>query len=169
MMLRIRPETAEDADAIRDVNLAAFPTAQEANLVEALRRESAAEISLVAAESGTVIGHVMLSRMAVEGDGRLYRALGLAPVAVTPDRHGQGIGAALIEEALRRAQERGEEIAFLLGEPDYYRRFGFTAQAAAPFASPYAGKYFQAKLLDDDLEPPSSGRADYAPAFAGLE
>jgi putative acetyltransferase len=47
-------------------------------------------------------------------------------------------------------------------------RFGFDAGVAAPFASPYAGPYLQARLLDG-LRPPCSGRADYAPAFAGLE
>ena len=164
-MLRIRPETADDAEAIRNVNLAAFPTAQEADLVRQLREGSDAGISLVAEDDGTIVGHVMLSRMKVEGDGRPFRALGLGPVAVDPDRQRQGIGAALIEEALRRAQDGGEDMVFLLGEPDYYRRFGFSAQAAAPFASPYAGPYFMARAF---VPLPRSGSAAYAPAFDNL-
>jgi putative acetyltransferase len=161
----VRPESGEDADAVRNVNLAAFPTAQEADLVKALHDERGCEIALVADDDGTIVGHVMLSRMNVEGDGRHYRALGLAPVAVVPERQGQGIGSALIEEGLRQARERGEEIVFLVGEPDYYRRFGFAAAAAEPFASPYAGPHFMAKAF---VPLPRSGTAAYAPAFDNL-
>ena len=56
----------------------------------------------------------------------------------------------------------------MLGEPDYYCRFGFAAQTAAPFASPYAGPYFMALALAPGLVPPVSGTAVYAPAFAAL-
>lgn len=165
MTLRIRPETGDDREAIRKVNLAAFPTAQEADLVEALHGDCASEVSLVAEDGNEIVGHVMLSRMAVEDEGRRYRALGLGPVAVMPARQRQGIGSALIEDALRRAEAQGEEFVFLLGEPSYYRRFGFTAEAAAPFASPYAGPYFMAKAF---VELPTKGEAEYATAFGKL-
>ena len=164
-MLRIRPETGDDEDAIRKVSLAAFPTAQEADLVQQLREDADSELSLVADDEGAIVGHVLLSRMNVEGDGRPYRAVGLGPVAVIPERQREGIGGALIEEVVRRAQDRGEEIVFLLGEPDYYRRFGFSAEAAAPFASPYAGPYFMAKAF---VPLPDKGEAAYARAFDGL-
>ena len=164
-MLTIRPETADDEDAIRMVNLAAFPTAQEADLVQQLREDSDSEISLVAEDEGTIVGHVLLSRMKVAGDGRPFRALGLGPVAVLPDRQRQGIGGALIEEALRLAQDRDEEAVFLVGEPDYYQRFGFSAEAAVPFASPYAGPYFMARAF---VPLPNRGEAAYAPAFEKL-
>lgn len=166
MTVRIQPESWNDADAIRAVHLAAFPTPAEADLVRMLHDDLASEISLVAIVDGEITGHVLLSRMQVDGDGRSYRALGLAPVAVLPERQNQGIGSALIEKALDRAKGRDEEIVFVLGEPDYYRRFGFTREAAAPFASPYAGPYFMARPFGVDL--PSSGTAAYAPAFARL-
>lgn len=164
-MVDIRPESGGDAQMVRSVNLAAFPTAQEADLVDALRADGVSEISLVAEDGGRIVGQVMLSRMRVEGDGRPYRALGLAPVAVLPERQREGIGSALIEVALGHAEHAGEEIVFLLGEPDYYRRFGFSAEAAAPFASPYAGPYFMAKSF---VPLPRSGKAAYAPAFGSL-
>jgi putative acetyltransferase len=164
--LHIRPEAGGDDKAIRALLLAAFPTNAEAELVRMLHEDRDSEISLVAEETDGILGHVMLSRMKAEGDGRTYRALGLGPVAVVPKRQGQGIGAALIGEALRRAEAIGEEILFVLGEPAYYGRFGFSAEAAAPFASPYAGPHFMAKTFGATL--PSSGRTDYAPAFARL-
>jgi putative acetyltransferase len=165
MTIRIRHETDDDEHGVRRVNLATFPTAQEADLVTALHEDGDSEISLVAEDEGTIVGHVMLSRMAVEGDGRQYRALGLAPVAVMPNRKSEGIGTALIDRAMRLAEARGEEIVFLVGEPDFYRRFGFSADAAAPFASPYAGPYFMAKAF---VPLPRSGKADYATAFSEL-
>ena len=164
MSPHIRPERGDDAAAIRAVLIAAFPTPAEADLVRKLHEEHDSEISLVAENEGGIVGHVMLSRMTVEDGSRSYRALGLGPVAVLPERQRQGIGGALVREALRRADALGEELVFVLGEPDYYRRFGFSAEAAAPFSSPYAGPYLMARTHGVAL--PRSGRADYAPAFA---
>jgi putative acetyltransferase len=166
MTVLIQPESWDDADGIRAVHLAAFPTTLEADLVKALHDDFDSEISLVARDDGQIVGHVLLSRMKVEGDGREYRALGLAPVAVLPERQRQGIGRELIDEALARAEKLGEELIFVLGEPEYYERFGFDPKTAAPFASPYAGAYFMARSFGASL--PSSGTADYAPAFAKL-
>ena len=164
----VRPANPSDASAIRAVHVAAFPTGLEADLVEQLERDGDAVISLVAEEESGVVGHVLMSRMRANGSGRDLRALGLAPVAVLPARQRSGIGGALIVDALALAEQDGEEIVFVLGDPDYYGRFGFSAPAAAPFRSPYAGPHLMARWLNGG-ERPASGRADYAPAFAGLE
>ena len=167
-MVRVRAATPGDSAAIRDVHLRAFPTAAEADLVDRLVADGDGVISL-AAEDDTIVGHVLLSRMSVEADGRPLRALGLAPVAVVPERQGQGIGSALVKAALSAAREQHEEIVFLLGEPEYYGRFGFDVATAAPFHSPFAGPYFQALLLEDLPKPTTAtGTAEYAPAFAEL-
>jgi putative acetyltransferase len=164
----IRPAAPEDAAGIRQVHLGAFPTAAEADLVQELERAGDAVVSIVAEDEG-IVGHVLFSRMEVLADGRPLAALGLAPVAVVQSRQSEGIGGALIEAGLSRADELGTDIVFLLGEPGYYRRFGFEASAAEPFASPYAGPYFQALALAGDYAPPDCGEAAYAPAFAGFE
>lgn len=163
----IRPALPADAAAIRAVHEAAFPTALEADLVERLEADGDAVISLVAEQDGVISGHVLLSRMTVAGKGRGWRALGLAPVGVSPSWQKQGIGGALIQAAIERAEAQREEIIFLLGEPAYYGRFGFSAQAAAPFVSPYAGPYFMALMLGE-IASPEVGRADYAPAFSSV-
>ena len=164
----IRPAEPGDAARIRTVHEAAFPTAAEAGLVEALIREGDAVISLVAERQSEIVGHVLLSRMRVTGDGRALRALGLGPIGVLPGFQGGGIGGALIEAGLAIARATGEEIVFLLGDPEYYRRFGFSAAAAAPFASPYAGPFFMALALRPGFTPPAAGEAAYARAFADL-
>ena len=167
--MKIRAAIPADAGGIREVHLSAFETSLEADLVERLRDGGDAVISLVAEDAGEIIGHVLFSRMDARADGRAFDALGLAPVAVVPGRQRQGIGSALIEAGLDSAGRRGTDIVFVLGEPGYYGRFGFDAETAKPFASPYAGEYFQAKALRNEFEPPESGQAKYATAFAELE
>jgi putative acetyltransferase len=164
----IRPAADEDAAGIRAVHVAAFPTPAEAHLVEALMREGDAVVSLVAERQGGIVGHILLSRMRVSGDGRALRALGLAPIGVLPGFQGGGIGGALVEAALGIARATGEDMVFLLGEPDYYVRFGFSAGAAAPFVSPYAGPWFMALTLRPGFAAPAHGEAAYARAFSDL-
>jgi putative acetyltransferase len=166
--LTVRPETGDDVDAIREVHLKAFPTPAEADLVTRLRDDFDSEISLVAEQAGRVVGHVVLSRMRVSAGSRALRALGLGPVGVLPGAQGSGVGSELVRSALAIAGTLGEEVVFVLGEPEYYTRFGFSAEAAAPFASPYAGPYFMALWLRPPAAPPVDGKADYAPAFASL-
>ena len=168
MSARVRPETGDDREAIARVLRAAFPTPAEADLVRMLHEDFDSEIALVAKAGGRIVGHVMLSRMEVTGERGPIRALGLGPVAVLPALQRKGIGNLLIREALRRAGLLGEEMVFVVGDPDYYGRFGFSAETAAPFASPYAGPYFMALTLAPGLAPPSEGKADYAPAFSRL-
>ena len=162
----IRPAEPRDAAAIREVLLAAFPTSAEADLVE--RLGSDAVVSLVAERGGEVVGHLVLSRMRVSGDGRRYRALGLGPVGVLPAYHRAGIGSELICGALGIAKATGEELVFVLGEPEYYGRFGFAPETAAPFASPYSGPFLMALKLREEVLLPAAGVAEYARAFETL-
>lgn len=159
----ITSETSGFEGAIRALLLAAFPTAVEADLVARLRHDGDIVIEMAAREGERVIGYVAFSRMSAP-----MKAVGLGPVAVLPARQRRGIGSALIREGLARAQAQGLEAAFVLGEPAYYRRFGFDAEAASGFASPYAGPYFMALALADGGLAVRSGRVDYAPAFSGL-
>ncbi|QAY79760.1 N-acetyltransferase [Sphingosinicella sp. BN140058] len=163
----MRPAERRDAGAIRAVHLLAFPTPAEAALVDRLDRDRDVVVSLVAEQEGQVIGHLLLSRMQVEGDGRAFRALGLGPVAVLPPMQRSGVGTSLIRGGLAIAKATKEQIVFVLGEPDYYARFGFSAETASPFASPYSGPYLMA-LTFGDAPHPVRGKADYAPAFTAL-
>ena len=167
-MIEIRPAEPRDAAGIRRVLLAAFPTGAEADLVERIEADGDAVISLVAADHGDIMGHVLFSRMATEGNGLAMPSLGLGPVAVAPRAQQAGIGSALIRAGLGIAKAYGEELVFVLGEPEFYGRFGFSAETARPFASPYAGPYLMALPLRSGFTPPATGRADYAAAFTAL-
>ena len=168
---RVRPEAAGDADAIRAVHVVAFhPSTDEAGLVTCLHEDGDSVLSLVAELRGEIVGHVMLSRMRVTGDGRGYRALALGPRAVRPWAQDGGVGTALIQAALAESTCLGEQVVFVVGDPDYYLPFGFSTEAAVPFASPSAGRtWFMALRLDPDAIPPRSGSASYARAFAAWD
>lgn len=159
----VRPFETGDAPAVRTVLLAAFPTAAEAKLVEQLRADGDSAIELVAEIDGTIAGHILFSPVEAP-----FRALSLGPVAVLPTRQGEGIGSALIAAGHEVARDQGCDAVFVLGEPAYYRRFGYDPALASGFSSPYAGEYFMALALDGPL-PATSGAIRHAPAFAAIE
>lgn len=116
-----------EREAVRTLLEAAFPTAEEADLVAALRSSPAYDesLDLVATEDGTVTGHVLFSRLRIPGTTSPESHLVLAPLAVAPGHQGDGIGSALVREGLDRAREQGYESVLLHGSPAYYGRFGF--------------------------------------------
>jgi putative acetyltransferase len=158
----MRDEEPADIVGIRNVVDAAFRQPLEAKLVDQLRTDRHSVISLVAVDDGKIIGHVLFSKMTAP-----FRALGLAPVSVMPDRQRSGIGSQMIRVGLERAADERWEGVFVLGDPKYYRRFGFSFACAKGFASPYAGPYLMALPLRGDL-PVTEGEIGYAPAFAAL-
>ncbi|MBM7369418.1 GNAT family N-acetyltransferase [Gordonia hydrophobica] len=120
----VRPETPADVTGIRAVTVAAFPSQDEADLVEALRADANAWIdglSYVAEVDGVVVGHALLTRCHVDGAD----ALALAPCSVLPEYQRTGVGTATITALLGAARERGEGAVIILGHADYYPRFGF--------------------------------------------
>lgn len=123
----IRPETPDDTAAIATIVEAAFQTDAEARLVEAIRASDrfVPELSLVAVEDDSVVGHVMISYADLDDDGTRHRVAILAPVAVHPDAQGRGIGRALVRESLARAESLGEPLVVLEGSPRYYGSLGF--------------------------------------------
>lgn len=168
-MIALRTERPDDQRAVFAIHAAAFETDLEARLTDKLRGDGEVLLSLVALDGDEPVGNLILSLMVAEGDGMSIRAAAIGPIGVRPDRQGEGIGAMLMRAGIDWARGEGIVAIFLLGNPDYYGRFGFSAETAAPFASTYAGPYFQALLLDDTFVLPKSGRADYAPAFAAFE
>ena len=158
----IRPEAPGDAETIHALVAEAFGQALEADLIDRLREDGDVAISLVAVDDGDIVGHVLFSPMTAP-----FRALGLGPVAVLPARERTGIARRLIVEGVALARGAGWQGVFVLGEPAFYRRFGFDPALAQDFVSPYAGPYLMALALDGEL-PVLTGKVDYAPAFAEL-
>ncbi len=162
-MMSIRTATARDRDAIRLVEEHAFGQKVEAGLVDALVEEGDALLELVAEEEGSVVGHVLFSRLFIEDEQRRkFAAVALAPLAVEPAFHGTGIGGALVREAHLRLKDAGEKLSVVVGDPDYYGRFGYSHQRAARFECDYHCDALQALAWGDA---PKEGRLVYAKAF----
>lgn len=162
-MMSIRAATLKDRDSIRDVEEHAFGQQAEAGLVDALVRDGDTVLELVAQEDGQVVGHILFSRLYVEQGGARHPAVALAPLAVEPSFHGTGIGGALIREAHLRLRQAGETLSIVLGDPDYYGRFGYSHARAAGFSSVYQCEELQALAWGEAAE---SGRLVYADAFS---
>jgi putative acetyltransferase len=166
-MAAIRPETPDDRMAVRAVNRHAFGGDGEADLVERLRADGLVIASLVAVAGGKVIGHILFSALPIEIPEGDVRAAALAPMAVLPSHQRQGIGGALIRAGLAACRNAGIEAVVVLGHPDYYPRFGFSADAARKLHAPFSGPALMALELTRGVLA-GGGRVRYPAAF-GLE
>jgi putative acetyltransferase len=164
----VRQEVADDAPAIRCVHERAFGRRDEADLVEAIRATDGflAELSLVACDADGLVGHVLVSVVALDSG---VEVLALAPLAVVPERQRRGIGTRLVTGVLDRARATRYPIVVVVGDPVYYRRFGFESAAGLGIESPFPvpRDAWMASTLPAHRAA-ARGRVVYPPAFAGL-
>jgi putative acetyltransferase len=164
MNINIRKEQTQDIPQVRDILCAAFPTDAESRLVEALRANGKAIISLVAIRDGQVLGHILFSPVSTSPTSPA-KGIGLAPVAVHPDVQSQGIGSALIEAGLQLCKDLGYDYCAVLGNPKYYQRFGFAKASPLGMQNEYGvdEEFMLTRFSECDLAP---GVIKYAPEFA---
>lgn len=177
----IRPEQPSDHEAIRKVVSAAFGSPVESELVDRIRAspEYVPDMALVAEldgpAGGEIVGHVMVSGAVVRNEGADRTIVMLSPLAVSPDHERRGIGSALVRAVTKIADERGEPVVVLEGNPAYYAQFGF--EHSVPYglemtlpdwAPSEAGQVL--RLSNYDAEGLSlSGLVVYPAAFDGVE
>ncbi|WP_374310811.1 GNAT family N-acetyltransferase [Dongia sp.] len=162
----IKAAHRSDLPALIALHDAAFGTPYEGRLVADLLAANLDAISLVASNSVELLGHILFSPLLVEVDGEAIAALALAPLAVMPGRQGQGVGTALMEAGLAQARAEGWDAVVVLGHPEYYSRFGFTAAALQGFAAPFDGPAFMALELRKGALSGRRGRIIYPAPFA---
>lgn len=163
--LTIRPERPDDAPAIRNVLNAAFDGPAEGQLVDSLRAAGDLVLALVAVEDAAIVGYIAWPRLLIETPRDVRAAVGLAPLGVSPQSQRSGIGSALTRAGIALLQANGERLAFVLGDPAYYQRFGFSLEAARAYGSTYTGSHFMALKLAADA--PERGRVRYPASFDG--
>lgn len=157
----IRAELPEDAGAVHDLLVRCFPTAAEATLARELRQGGDVAFSFVAIARETVVGHVLFSRLlAPKG------SLALAPVAVDASWRRQGVAASLIRAGLDLAKARGATMVVVLGDPAYYRRFGFRPETVDRLSCRYAGPNLMGLAVAADN--PVGNTIEYPPAFESV-
>ena len=177
--IRIRIEAPGDVEEISSLVGAAFSLAAhsappvraggppgEVDLLGWLREDEGwlPDLSLVAVSDGHIVGQVVCTRALVDD----APALALGPLSVHPELQGQGVGAALVRDVLARAENAGETLVALVGDPAYYGRFGFVPAKELGLVSPDTGygDFFQARSLGPGEHP--RGRFQFAAPFARL-
>lgn len=169
--IAIRRERPQDRAGIRSVHRAAFARpgyvgdqVREAVLVDELREGPwwLPRLSLVAVSGKVLVGHVVASRATVQPSGAAV--LGLGPIGVEPDWQRQGVGSTLMHAVLAAAEARDEAVVVVLGDPVYYRRFGFVPAAEHGLLPPDPawGAAFQLRALSG---PVPHGVVRYAAPF----
>jgi putative acetyltransferase len=163
----IRREQSSDEAVVAAVTAAAFaPSRIEQRLLAELRAgpDWIPQLSLVAiGEDGALVGHVVCTRARL-GAGT---AVGLGPISVRPDCQRAGVGSALMHAVLGAADALGEPVVCLLGDPAFYRRFGFrpATELGIEAPDPDWGAFFQARPLAA-WRPGLAGRFVYAEPFS---
>ena len=163
MEIEIRDEAVEDIEQVREILRAAFPSDAESKLVDALRASGKAVISLVAMDREQVLGHILFSPVSTTPPSGA-KGIGLAPVAVQPKYHNQGIASQLIREGLRRCKELGYDYCVVLGSPKYYQRFGFEKASTYGIQNEYGVD--EEFMLIRFSESAVQGLVRYAPEFS---
>jgi putative acetyltransferase len=143
----------------------AFAGEDEGRLVDALREGGHERLSLVAEIGGDVVGVIVFSELAIVTESASIAGVALAPLGVLPAHERCGVGSMLVVEGLRICRESGHAIVIVLGHPEYYPRFGFSAESALPLKSPYAGPSFMALALSDGALDGVTGEVRYPLAF----
>ncbi|WP_033666461.1 GNAT family N-acetyltransferase [Salinispora mooreana] len=176
--MRLRPEEPADTGAVRRVLAGAFArpdvtTPPEVGLVDELRgsAEWLPALAMVVEYGGEVVGYALLTRARVRSDHDDVAALALGPVAVAPHRQRIGLGSAVVQAALDAAAELGERLVVVLGDPAFYRRFGFGRADRLGLTSPWSGlgEPWQALVLPSvggGTGPPAPGEVIFPPPWS---
>ncbi|MFH1155296.1 MAG: N-acetyltransferase [Pseudomonadota bacterium] len=123
--MNIQFEKPEDKDRVRTINLQAFETSAEADLVDALRLERVPVISLVAHERARLFGHILFSPVTLEPDVPQLKLAALGPMAVVPEHQDESLGSMLVAQGLDFCRAEGYDAVVVLGYAGFYSRFGF--------------------------------------------
>jgi predicted N-acetyltransferase YhbS len=166
-----REATSEDRSALLRIHRLAFGQSEEADLVESLLADPTAQplLSLVAEKDGTVTGHVLFTRLSLLGPSKPPLASILAPLAVDPAVQRSGVGRGLIKSGCELLASRGVQLLFVLGDPTYYTKQGFTPASPHGLRAPYViepDAAWMVQPLGNHILGSTQGTVRYADALA---
>ena len=160
----IRETQESDLEEISNLIHSSFSNKAESDLVKQLISDGDVLINLVVESSDTIIGNVVVSQITMEPDIGLFCG-GVAPLSVLPDQQSSGVGSRLMEEAINESRKLGIDALFLLGDPNYYKRFGFTVSKVKNY---YSLEHFQELELTEGSLVNIKSKVTYANAFLNL-
>ena len=168
----LRVERPEDVVGIHRVNELAFARPEEADVVDRLRQASIPFLSLVAEDGGAIVGHTLCTPVIVDDGerhvGQHVAGMGLAPLAVVPERQRQGIGTLPVQRGLELLRADGCPFVIVLGHPEYYPRFGFAPASLHGLTCQWKDapdEAFMVLVFDSDAMRGASGIARYRDEF----
>ncbi|HHP7237674.1 GNAT family N-acetyltransferase [Longibacter sp.] len=139
-MIHVRAHRPHEATAIEHLFRSVFSASEGAaegrrigTLVQNLTATLPADdvLGFVAAGQDVIVGAILFSRLQYPEDVDVFM---LSPVAVHPDRQGEGVGQRLITAGLQALKERGIAVVVTYGDPSFYAKVGF--QPASPDTLP---------------------------------
>tara|TARA_B110000196_G_C20765606_1_gene484166 strand:- start:209 stop:625 length:417 start_codon:yes stop_codon:yes gene_type:complete len=136
----------------------------ESDLVKQLIFDEDVLINLVVETPDTIIGNIVISKLTMEPDMGLFCG-GVAPLSVLPDHQFSGVGTQLMHEAIKKSKEMGMDALFLLGNPNYYKKFNFIV---SDLENDYSTEYFQQLELTKGCLINLKSKVTYANAFLSL-
>jgi putative acetyltransferase len=166
-VIEIRAEEPADIAAIRGVNCRAFGQDQEGKIVDALRANGGALLSLVAVKQGRIVGHIMYSPARVGS----VQGAAIGPIAVVPEEQSHDIGTKLVEEGNEWVARNGYPLIVVVGHPKFYPRFGFRPASSYRITSEWElpNEVFMVLPLDDVQMAASAGAAICRPEFSSVK
>ena len=134
--LEIRQSLSDDFTQIEKIYQNAFPDEDLVPLITELLQEVPGVISLVGILDRTVVAHVIFTTCSIAGNREKTALLG--PLAVAPPQQRKGIGDAIVRAGLQQMENADIKQVLVLGDPAYYRRFGFVPdnQISPPYPLP---------------------------------
>ena len=160
----IRETQESDLEEVFNLIHSSFGNKAESNLIKQLISDGDVLINLVVESSDTIIGNVVVSQITMEPDIGLFCG-GVAPLSVLPDQQSSGVGSRLMEEAINESRKLGIDALFLLGDPNYYKRFGFTV---SKLKNDYSLEHFQELELTEGYLVNIKSKVTYENAFLNL-
>jgi putative acetyltransferase len=159
----IRLARPRDLAQVAEMVEESFGRHDEPLLIESLRKDRRIMYEWVATKSEELVGHLVMSRLR-----RPKHCLALGPVSVAPIHQREGIGSALINASLELAEEEEWVAVFVLGDPEYYERFGFDFARSSSFSTPYPQEFTGVAVLDEGGFSALPRDIEYPKAFAHI-
>jgi len=163
-MRTIRKTIKADLEEVFNLIYVSFTNMAESDLVKQLIFDEDVLINLVVETPDTIIGNIVISKLTMEPDMGLFCG-GVAPLSVLPDHQFSGVGTQLMHEAIKKSKEMGMDALFLLGNPNYYKKFNFIV---SDLENDYSTEYFQQLELTKGCLINLKSKVTYANAFLSL-